>query len=175
MLMIIGAKVMTDTIDIQKVINIIQEFSKTKELMIQLFNADFIYGKDHLISAFDHAKRASDQDRMIADSLAMETLLYASGEYQIKNALAKLGIKSDSKNLAFIVSGELSDPKKFITEFFTKLDSEGILLEHEDSVLHGDHNTLNNFGISAEELAAVPEERWLELVLEKVALLDIQK
>ena len=55
------------------------------------------------------------------------------------------------------------------------INSEGIDLVRDDEVLIGDNSTLERFGLSKEELAAVPEDQWLELVLEKVALLDIQK
>jgi tRNA threonylcarbamoyladenosine modification (KEOPS) complex Cgi121 subunit len=111
-----------------------------------------------------------DQNRAISDTLGMEILLYAAGEYQIKNALAKLGIKEDTSKIAIILVGALCDPEQKIKELLMKLG-----LYHDDDVLTGDQSALERFGISQEELAAVPREQWMELILERVALLDIRK
>jgi len=175
MLEVIGIKIKSNELDTGKVIDQLQDFSNKNELTIQLFDADFIYGKDHLISASEHAQRAFEQNTAISDSLSMEILLYASGEYQIKNALSKLGIKKDTKNMALAIMGEMKNPEAVFEDFLTQLKYIGLELERDDEVLIGDRNTLEAFGISKEELTAVPEDRWLELVLEKVALLDIQK
>ncbi|WP_455393054.1 KEOPS complex subunit Cgi121 [[Eubacterium] cellulosolvens] len=172
---VLGAKVKSTGIDPEVILKRTLEFSKDNELVIQLFNADFVYGKDHLISAFEHAERAFAQKTAISSTLGMEILLYASGEYQIMNAINKVGITKDTKSIAIALQGEVKDLNSVLEAFFAKLKSGGIELERDDGVLVGDKNTLERFGISKDELAAVPEDRWLELVLEKVALLDIIK
>lgn len=175
MLEIIGIRIKSKDLDPGIVIGHLQDLSKKNDLAIQIFDAGFIYGKDHLISAYEHAERAIAQEKAISNNIGMEILLYASGEYQIKNALSKLGIKENTKNVAMAIIGEIKNPDAVLEDFFSKLNSEGIDLVRDDEVLIGDKSTLQRFGLSKEELAAVPEERWLELVLEKVALLDIQK
>jgi KEOPS complex subunit Cgi121 len=167
---IIGGRVKAGKLDPQTVLNQSAEFAKKNDVVIQLFNAELIYGQDHLISAYEHAKRVFDQNRAISDTLGMEILLYAAGEYQIKNALAKLGIKEDTSKIAIILVGALCDPEQKIKELLMKLG-----LYHDDDVLTGDQSALERFGISQEELAAVPREQWMELILERVALLDIRK
>jgi KEOPS complex subunit Cgi121 len=171
---IFGARVVSGDLNIDTILKKVQQFSTENKLVIQLFNADFIYGEDHLRTAFHHANR-SMEDKAISDSLSMEILLYAASEYQIKNALAKLGIKPDTTKIAFIIIGELSDPAKIIEEFLQELCTGKLKLERTDEVLVGDRNTLTQFGIPDKELAAVPEDRWLDLILERVALLDIIK
>jgi len=175
MLEIFGAKKISGACDIQKIVKFIQDYAKNQDIIIQLFNADHIYGKDHLLSAFEHAQRAFEQKNMIADTLSMEILLYASGEYQIMNGLAKLGIKEDSNNFVFIISGNASKPDNVIDDLLLKFKTIDLELKRDDTLLIGDPKTLEQLGITSEELASIPKERWLELVLEKVALLDIKK
>ncbi len=175
MCIIFGARVTSGKLQLKKIIKQVQDFSNKNDIVIQLFNADFIFGKDHLYTAYKHAKRAFDQDKAIAKTLDMEILLYVAGEYQIKNALAKVGISENTTNLAFILvgSGEIQEEK--IDNLLNALSSNDLKLERDDDVLTGDKDVLTAFGISEIELEAIPEERWLELVLEKVALLDILK
>ena len=78
MIEIIGAKAMIESIDgfLEK----ISSFEKKYNVEVQVFDADLIYGKNHLQSAYDHAKRAFENNKNSTNSLAMETLLYAAGE-----------------------------------------------------------------------------------------------
>ena len=174
MLKIYGSKFESKTIDILRLINHIQHLSQSNDITIQLFNAKYIYGKDHLNSAFTHAKRAFDHDRATASVLAMEILLYASGEYQIKNAIDKLGVKEDSEEIAVLINDENNRSEQELDNIFAEF-LKVFGFTRDDGVLNGDVETLESFGISRDELSAIPENKRLELVLEKVALVDIQK
>jgi len=175
MLKIIGARIKSAEIDPEKIIKMAQKLAKKNNVIIQLFDADYVYGEDHLVSAYEHAVRAFNQNRATAGSLEMEILLYAAGEYQIKNALAKLGLKKNSKSLGILFAHDTEIKDIIVKDFFSELEDDGIKFDRDDEVLVGDKQTLRQFGITETELAAVPEDRWLELILEKVALLDIQK
>lgn len=175
MCIIFGAQVGSGKVEPEKILKTIQDFSKENNLDLQLFDARYIYGKEHVITAVEHAKRAFSQARSRSGTLSMEILLFASGEYQIKNAITKLGVKDDTPALAFVILGELPDPEVQITELITTLNKTGVSLERNDETLIGDKGTLEQFGITAQELAAVPEEQWFELVLERVAMVDIKK
>ena len=172
---IIGAQLRAGKLEPEQILKQVQEFSSANQIEIQLFDAEFVFGKDHLVSAFEHAKRAIAQDSAISTSLGMEVLLYAAGEYQIKNAIKKLGLSQNTTKIAFFLAGYQEISGDLINDLFSKLELDGLELERDDEVLMGDRSTLERFGISREELAAVPEDRWLDLVLEKVALLDIIK
>ena len=50
-----------------------------------------------------------------------------------------------------------------------------ISLIHDDKVLEGDIDTLKKFGINKKAIATVSEERYGDLILEKVAMVDIVK
>lgn len=172
---VLGAKIISDKLDVQTILDRVQKFAKSENITIQLFNAEYIFGNDHVISACEHAKRAFARGSNISDSLAIEILLYAAGEYQIKNALAKLGIKTETRSIAIVFMGLDGKPESIIRKLLDDLDTAGIKLEQNDEVLAGNRDKLIRFGIPAEEISAVPEERWSELILEKVALLDILK
>jgi len=48
-------------------------------------------------------------------------------------------------------------------------------LEKDDKVLEGDENTLKSFGLNEMELRTVTKAKYGDLILEKVAMVDIIK
>ena len=171
---IIGAKGNIYDIDyfFKKILALSEEFKIT----IQAVDAELIYGKNHLISASKHAQRAFEQRKNLTNSLAMEILLYASGERQIQKALQKIGVKKGNIPIAFIfmnrfgceTKGEISD--EIIEKILATFD-----LKRDDKVLEGDINTLKKFGVLQQELKTVPEDKYGDVILEKVAMVDIIK
>ena len=174
MFKVYGARIGSKKIDLDAMIKYSQNISNKETIIFQLFDADYIYGIDHLKTAFDHAKRAYSQNRQTARTLGMETLLYASGEYQIKNAIEKVGLKENSDKLGILLYARDNSTDNNLDKNFDNFMKE-FELTRDDNVLDGDVNTLESFGISKEELSAVPKSKWLELILEKVALVDIIK
>ena len=136
---------------------------------IQGFNADMIYGKDHIISAVDHAIRSISQNTNTTNSLEKEILLYSSGERQLKLAIPKMGIIRGNSKIALVFIGE-NLSKKSIDEFL-KIHK----LNQNDKVLEGDIETLKNFGLNKNEISTVTKDKYKNLILEKVALVDIIK
>lgn len=128
-----------------------------------ILRADMTFGLDHITSALYHARKAFTEKRNSSDSLAMETLLYASGERQLSSAIGKMGVRDDTKEVVVIrlVGGEFSPEIGWKT--LAQSDPEA-----------GEERYLK-FGISREELGTVRRELWPELVLEKVATVDIIK
>ena len=167
MLKIVGAKGQIKDVDLflEQVISFAQE----KNIVIQMLNADMIFGKNHLISAVEHAKRAISQKNNTTNSLSMEILLYASGERQLKLAIPKMGVKQGKSNVAFVFAGE-----KILDSMVNDLLKK-VSLNHDDRVLEGDVNALERFGINKKALATVTEDKYEELILEKVAMVDIIK
>ena len=166
MIEIIGAKGLIENID--GFLKKISSFEKNYNVEIQVFDADLIYERNHLQSAYDHAKRAFDNNKNSTNSLAMETLLYAAGERQLKIAIPKIGAKEGEVDVAVLFIG--SNTKEIISKF---LDNFGFTLD--DKVLKGDINTLKKFGIAESEIKTVSEELYGDLILEKVAIVDIIK
>jgi KEOPS complex subunit Cgi121 len=170
MLKIIGA--IGEIVDIEKFLDNIKIFSRKNNVSIQIFNADLIFGKNHLLSAYEHAKRAFENKTNTTYSIEMEILLYASGERHLKLSIPKIGVKEGCQNIAIIF---LFDSKKKLSrEFINKFLNE-FLLKRDDKVLEGDENTLKKFGISNIEIQTVSENKYGHLILEKVAMVDIKK
>jgi KEOPS complex subunit Cgi121 len=170
MIKIIGAK--GDIQDVDSFLRKLSQFVEKKDILIQIFDAELIYGENHLISAYEHAKRAMDRKSNTTNSLEMETLLYSSGERQLKLAIPKMGVKKGSVSIAiiFISETQSKNSDKLVSEFFKEFS-----LERDDSVLDGNEVTLKKFGISENELKTVTKEKYGGLILEKVAMVDIIK
>ncbi|OYT57866.1 hypothetical protein B6U70_01795, partial [Euryarchaeota archaeon ex4484_162] len=128
--------------------------------------------------AAQHAIRAMRRGTNSMKSLAMEILLYAAGERQIKNAIEKIGVKENSKSFVFIIVDDVADIKDARGKISDKdIDKmlEELHLFKNDSMLKGDKKILERFGISKNELDTVGEDRYEKLILEKVAMVDILK
>ncbi len=139
--------------------------------MVQTFDADVIYGRLHLVSAYDHAVRSFAEGTNSTNSLGLETLLYASGEYQIQKALAKMGVKPETTSIACIVANDSStNLEKVISEI---LEQTGF--ERDDLVLEGNREPLRLFGINDREAETVNPDRYGDLILERVAMVDVFK
>lgn len=147
------------------------EFLKTvrnslgDDVLYQFFDADVVLGKEHIVSAIDHARRAFDDKKNISQSLVMEILIYVSGEPQIANAIKKVGVKDGCERIALVVD--------------EKMDVEGFIkdmnMERDDEVLRFTESKALAFGIGKEELSAVEKDRIKDLVLERVAMVDVRK
>ena len=163
---IVGAKGNIRNID--DFLDEIREFSDKNNVAIQVFNADLIYGEKHLISAYVHAKRAMKHKTNTTNSLEMEILLYAAGERQLKLAIPKMGVKKGNSNLAIVIVKSKSD--KIVHDLLSEFD-----LKRDDKVLEGNGNTLKKFGLNQKEIDTVTKAKYQDLILEKVALVDIIK
>lgn len=131
----------------------------------QLLRADRVFGRDHLVHAATLAARAVSEKRSRSADLATETLLYAAGERQVHKALATLGIAPGTRAFAAVAwdAGALDG---FARELGWTRD---------DAVLDGSEAALDALGVTAAERAMIPRARWGDLILERVALLDVAK
>jgi len=132
----------------------------------QIMNADRVYGREHILSAVEHALRAFKNGTNSCKTLDMEILLYASGKRQIKDAIDFMGI-GESERFVFVSVGN-GNPKS--EEFLEKLG-----LEIDEDVIEGDISTLEKFGISMDEIKTVDKSMYGDLILEKVAMVDLIK
>lgn len=151
-------------------------FSKENQCVAQAFDARLIYGENHLISAAMHAKRAFQQGTNATNSLALEILLYAAGERQIQKAIKKMGVKQGQQQIVFLLTDPINMKCKKIPE---KQVIRRLLalfeLTRDEQVPKGTRETLKRFGITDKELSTVPEDRYDDLILERVAMVDIIK
>ncbi len=143
----------------------LREEASGLNLEVQAFDARMIFGEDHLRTAVEHAERAFARGTNVAKDRMMEILLYASGERQISTALEKVGLKEDGEGVALVIAGE--------GDVNALLRSLG--LDRDDRLLNGKEELLPAFGISEAEIGTVPRDRVFDLVLERVALVDLMK
>jgi len=167
MMEIIGAK--GNIQDIDNFLKEIESFAKNHNIIIQAFDADMIFGKNHLISSVNHAVRSIDRKTNTTNSLEMEILLYSAGERQLKLAIPKMGVKDGETRAAFVFVGD-KVPKQLIDDFISLFS-----LSQDDKLLEGDENTLKKFGINEDEIKTVTKDKYGDLILEKVAMVDIIK
>jgi tRNA threonylcarbamoyladenosine modification (KEOPS) complex Cgi121 subunit len=105
------------------------------------------------------------------NSLVMEILLYASGERQLKLAIPKMGVKKENRRIAFVI---LNTKSKISNKLIDEL-LQFITLVRDDKILEGNKDTLKNFGLKEDEIKTVRKAKYGDLILEKVAMVDIIK
>ncbi len=154
--------------DAKKAIARACEIGKALDVNVQLFDADMIVGLEHVASALSHALRAFDRMTNTSGSLMNETLLYASGERQVRHAIAKMGIREgDSRICTLAYGAKCAEAIEVILK--------ELAMERDDAVLTPSEEKLRRLGISNDELIATPKDRQHELALERVAVIDIKK
>jgi KEOPS complex subunit Cgi121 len=159
--------------DVDVFVNRVRQFANANKIVIQLFDANKLYGDTHLLSTAYHALRSEREDRMTTNSIEMELLLYAAGERQLKVAIPKIGIKQGHNNVGIVFinrSKGTLDENRLINTFFSLLT-----ITRDDHVLTGTEETLRLFGITDQEILTVSKENYGSLILEKIALVDIIK
>jgi len=161
--------------DIDSFLQQVLSFSQENKIVIQAFNADVIYGKNHLASAVEHAVRAMKRKTNTTNSLGMEILLYASGERQLKLAIPKMGVKKGSASIAFVFASSIKGKIGKMTDRLIDEMLGSLSLCRNDDVLEGDGDVLRRFGIDENEIKTVTKAKYGNLILEKIAVVDIIK
>ncbi len=144
---------------------------------VQFLDAGLIASWRHLYYAALNALTVIQTKRAFSKSIALETALYASAQRQIRKALAVVGVKPETENVAVLVVGNNESSVK-----------EGLLAvakvlgtEPDDSVLDLTPEKRNQictaFDISETELKTVSShgnvnQALVDAVVERVALLS---
>lgn len=146
---------------------------------IQFFDAHFVAGWQHIYFAVLNALTAFKNKRNISKSLAMETLLYASAQRQIKKALENLGIKPKTTEVALAIIDEKPETLKSTLNIVIRAAKA----KRDDKVLALTKEKIEGirkiFEVSDLELEAVMEKSnlkmaLLDIVIERMALLATQ-
>ena len=163
----------------------IEEFFKmarkerSSSVEIQFFDAKFVATWQHLYFAALNALTAFKNRENISESLAMESLLYASAQRQIRKAMNLLGIKPSSSEIAVLIIGEKLESVSSALSLFSKQ----VKAERDDTILRLSEEKVAGiqkvFVISDVELETVMKKDCLEktltdLVIERMALLATQ-
>jgi KEOPS complex subunit Cgi121 len=150
-------------------LQMIQAIARSYSTHIVCFDADKLAGRDHADAALEHAHRSFFSERPISNSFEMEALLFAAGSRQCLVA-ALFGIQ-EGENRMFVCSypanediwKDLSNHMYFVTEPWDEItpDKEARLM-----IL---------FSITEEELDGVGQDRIKDLILERIALLHVNR
>ena len=165
-----------------KDVNVFLEHARKeiKEAHVQFFDAKLIAGHQHLYFSALNALKAFERKLNISSNLAVEALLYASAQRQIRKAVDMLGIKEDSSQVAVLIIAE----NRQRIDNCLKVVSSLMLGERDDHVLELTDEKIedvkNLFGVSDLEIEAklrrkgLEREALVDLVIEHVALLATQ-
>ncbi len=154
MVEVIGAKI-PKPLSSDSILDEVDKYRKERDVFVQVFDHEKIVGKEHLQWAYDKAVYCFNEGVNRSKSLEIETLLWSSGKWQIKNAIKKMGIKDHSKNAVVILD---SDPK----DFLNFMD-----WEREDRVLKPSLKKLKKMGITDVEIEST--DKPYDLIFEKMA------
>lgn len=155
---------------IENVEEFLQKLKKTgteKNAVLQALDADRLAGEEHVRFAVEKAIRSFETKRNIANELAKEILLYASGSRQISRAM-KLGIHNGSNNIVLVAVGDNLEASVFN---FAEIEQKPVLRYDISKKML----LMDAFGITGEEIEAAGEEKIPDLVIERVALVDVIK
>jgi KEOPS complex subunit Cgi121 len=161
------AKITVD--DRDSFLRMIQAIAQSHSTHLVCFDADKLAGRGHAEAALFHAQRSFFSERSISNSFEMEALLFAAGSRQCMVA-SLFGIQ-EGENRMFICAypvnkdiwQDLSPHMHFVTEAWDKITSDK------------EARLMDLFNISQEELDVVGRDRMKDLILERIALLNVNR
>ncbi len=152
---------------------------KQQGTAVQLFNAELVATWQHLYFAVVNALTAFRNRSNISKSVAMEVMLYASAQRQIRKAIALVGVKRNSANVAVVIIGENPDVVNAVLSSVSKRfgsePNETVLALSADKV----QSIRSAFRISDNEMKTVVkssavQQALVDIVCERMALLSTQ-
>ena len=136
---------------------------------VVVFDAARMAGREHVTAALHHAWRSFYEGTPIANSFEMEALLFAAGTRQTSVA-SGFGIREGATEAYVCIcppaQGAYDALKQLVT--FVNEDWEEIDEEKRDRLM-------KLFAITPQELEVVGTEKFRDLVLERVALLEVYR
>ena len=184
-----GIKKATANIDnIPEYLSFIKKIADEYDAYVICLNEENIAGYEHIESAVFHAKRSWFEEKPISNSFEMEVLVYAAGTRQCSKATS-FGLKKGENSLYICVciirtdnfeSEEKNGKIKSIIEIFEKLNdffefTQNSRNKNEKIPDEKIKKLMKIFDIPKKEIESVGTDRISELVLERVALLDVFK
>jgi KEOPS complex subunit Cgi121 len=151
--------------DPEAILSQIRQWGQARRAEVLAADAQAVFGRDHLESAVRHAERARAEQTSSTRSIAMETLLYLSGQRQVADAIRVAGLRNGTDTIALVIwPGDRSQ------DLLTTLG-----WARDDAVLESAGKSLDRLGVTKVEKGTVPETTVQDLALERVALLDVAK
>lgn len=115
---------------LEETLNLINSIHKDDEI-IQLFNADAIVSKNHILHGVNQAYLAFERGENLANDISVEIVLRCSAQRQISKAFKILGLKEGEMNLCAVLV-DCDDYTSELSSIFTPDDS--VLIANEDEL-----------------------------------------
>ncbi|HJH31600.1 MAG TPA: hypothetical protein C5S50_05365 [Methanosarcinaceae archaeon] len=156
--------------DLRGFLRNLNKISSSNNVLIQALDADKIAGERHIRFAVKKAIGAMEAHINVANDLGVEIMRYAAGERQIEKAFS-MGLHEGDNRAAFVVIGE-KQPVLLASVALLGIIDEKPLIGYSTS---GRESIISQFNITESEIEAVGEDKIPELVIERVALVDVLK
>ncbi len=158
--------------DIPEIIETLSEIDSKYGTISQIFDANFIAGKTHILQASKLALDSLERGRAFADDPSIELTCWTAGMRQINKSLDRVGVKEGSGDIVIATIGEDSEnieqaQTDVLEELSVDVDDEVLDIDEEKEKALADE-----YSLSGEQLEAHSVD---ELVMEKVALLSLQQ
>ena len=144
---------------IEETLNLINSIRKDDEI-IQLFNADAIVSKNHIIHGVNQAYLAFDRGENLANDISVEVVLRCSAQRQISKAFKILGLKEGEMNLCAVLI-DCADYTDELSSIFTP---------DENVMIPDDENLKKIYKISDDELKNMSIE---EIIIDRITKLTV--
>jgi KEOPS complex subunit Cgi121 len=147
----------------------IQRIARLYSIHIVCFDADKMAGQDHAEAAIRHAQRSFFSGKPISNTFEMEALLFAAGSRQCQMA-ALFGFH-EGENTMFVCSYPVNE------NVWKDLSHHIHFVEEKCNDMTPDKEArlVSLFSITQEELEVVGRDRIKDLILERIALLYINR
>lgn len=153
--------------------------AKAGSCNVQVLDASLVAGFEHLYFAVLNALKSFESGLNISKNLAVEVLLFASGQDQIRIAIEKLGVKPSSSNLALVIIADNRDEAICALNNISDVlggEKDQSIIELTDEKIS---NIIREFGISEAELEASMrgslKDALKSVIIERAALLVVQR
>jgi len=148
----------------------IRKITESRRVHIILLDADRMAGRGHVQSALMHAFRAREKGWMISGRVEVEALLYAAGSRQIVQG-AKFGIHEGENRVYLCICPDNRAAWEDLGGLCSPADNEDWETLSPEKITR----LCELFSITPQELEVCGVERLPELVIERVALLEVSR
>jgi len=156
--------------DLRKFLKTLNNISSANNVTIQALDADKIAGERHIRFAVKKATDAMEAHTNVANDLGVEIMRYAAGERQIEKAFS-IGLHEGENSAVFVIVGEEQSLSLAVIALLEIIDEKPLL----DYSVSKRESIISQFNITESEIEAVGEDKIPELVIERVALVDVLK
>ncbi|MEF8855988.1 MAG: KEOPS complex subunit Cgi121 [Haloplanus sp.] len=160
--------------DLEGFLDRLGEISDEHGCTIQAFDARYVAGRRHLERALELADRAIERDDAIADDRGVEVLCYAAGRRQINRALA-MGVQEGETPAVVLVAVQDEGERAGDGNETAAAEAIRALLKPADTLGEFDPDTVRAFFEVGDDEVAATDAGLEDLVVERVALLTVEK